>query len=95
MTFLSATAIVLINGPIVGSPSCFASFLVVKIPVDTVSKMPMAARDWSCRPMMSGVSCVLKVCILEMGSLKYKLCTWVWWLVVGLVWTGEAVSHIR
>ena len=85
----------LINGPRVDSPSCFSSFVVIKIPVATVSKMPMAARAWSCRPMMSGVSCALNVCILEMFSLNYKLCTWVWWMVVGVVWTGEVVSCIR
>ena len=58
MTLLSATEIVFIGGPRVGSPDCSASFVVMKSPVATVSKMPMDVRDWYYKPMIYGVSCV-------------------------------------
>ena len=95
MTLLSATAIFLLDGPRFGSPDSLAYFVVMKRPVDPVSKMPMSARAWYLNPMMCVVSCVSKVCAVEMGSLKCTLPPFIWWLVGGMVWTGEVVSRMR
>ena len=94
MMALLATAIVFLNGPRIGSPYCFASFVVIKSPVGPAYNIPMSERAWYRKPMMCGVTCVFKVCIVDMGSLKCEMCP-LEWLVVGVVWTGELVSCIQ
>ena len=84
-----------LNVPIVGSPASLESFVVMKRPVAPMSKMPMATRVWSLKPMMCGLSCVLKVCVLEMMSLKCMSCPLLWWLVGGVICTGAVVSRMR
>ena len=44
MMVLSATAIILLDGPRVGSPASLASFVVMNRSVALLSKMPMAVR---------------------------------------------------
>ena len=89
---LSATAIVLLYGPRVGSPASLAYFVGMNRPVATVSKMPMDARTCSLKPSRCGMSCVFKVCVVETVSLN---CT-MWPLVysLGVVWTEGWGSHI-
>ena len=93
MTVLYATAIILLDGHKVGSLASLASFVVMKRPVALVSKMPMDARAWSLKTRRCGVSCVLKVCVLENGYLKCTL----WPLVyrLGVVWTNGGVSRMH
>ena len=95
MKLLSETGIVLLDGPKVSIPAILDYFVVMKRPVTPVSKIPMDAGSWSLKPMMCGVSCVLKVILVDMGCLKCTLWTLVWWLVGGVVWTGEVVSCMR
>ena len=56
---LSATAIVLLDGPRVVSPAIFSSLVVMKSPVATVSKMPIDFRSSSMIHSRCGVYCVL------------------------------------
>ena len=72
---LSATAIIFLDGTSVGSPAILEYFFVMKRPVAPVSKITVATRAWSLKPRMCGVSCVLKVCVVETVSLKCTLHT--------------------
>ena len=92
MKLLSSTAIFFLDVPIVGSPASLESFVVMKRPVAPMSKIPMATRVWSLKPMMCGLSCVLKVCVVEMMSLKCMSCPLLWWLVGGVVCTGQTYN---
>ena len=58
MTVLSATAIVLLYGPRVGSPVSLASFVVMNRHVSPVSNITMATRAWYLMPGNCGFSCV-------------------------------------
>ena len=89
---LSATAIIFLDGTSVGSPAILEYFFVMKRPVAPVSKITVATRAWYLKPRMCGVSCVLKVCVLENGYLKCTL----WPLVyrLGVVWTNGGVSRM-
>ena len=64
----------------------------MKNPFDTVSKIPISARDWSHMPMMRGVFCLLNVSTVVMWSLKCTLhllgC-----LDVGVSKTGVVISR--
>ena len=55
MTVLSATTIIFLDGPRVGSPSSMAYLVVINRPVSPVYKMPMVSRVWSLKPSMCGV----------------------------------------
>ena len=56
---LSATLIILLDGPRVGSPESLASLVVMKRIVAPVSKTTMAIRASYMIPSRCGVSCVL------------------------------------
>ena len=56
---LSATAIVLLDSPMVRRPESLTSLVVVNSSVAPVSKIPMVFRDLSLMPSWFGVSYVL------------------------------------
>ena len=73
MTLLLDTVIVLLDGPRVVSLAFLEYFVLTKITVAPVSKIPIASRAWYCKPMLYGVYCLLNVYIVAMGSLKCML----------------------
>ena len=75
----------MIDGPRVGSPDSLAYFVVMKRPIAPVSKIPMATRAWYLKPMMCWMSCLFKLCVVDIGSLKCTLCPLVWWMFSGVV----------
>ena len=70
---LLETAIVLLDGPRVGSPDFFSSCGVTKSPVDPLSKILIVVRAWSRRPTILGVSYFSNLRTVVMVSLKYTL----------------------
>ena len=70
-----------------------AYFDVTNIPVSPVSNIPMSARACYLKPSRCGVSCELKCCVVETGSLNFTLQPLV--CRMGVVWTVGGASRMR
>ena len=70
-----------------------AYFDVTNIPVSPVSNIPMSARACYLKPSRCGVSCELKCCVVETGSLNLILWPVVWRMVT--VWPVGWVAHTQ
>ena len=78
------TAIGLLDGTRVRSPASFTYIVLMKRPVDPVSKTPMAVRASYLMHSRCRLSCVLHICIMETGSLNFTLRPVVW--SIGILW---------
>ena len=93
MTVFSATEIVFLDGPRVGSPASLEYFFVIKRPVSPVSKITMDVRSCSLKTRRCGATCVFKMCVADTGSLKCTLRPLVYSL--GVLWEDGGVSRMR
>ena len=84
MTMLSATSIVLLDGPRVRSPASMAYLVLMNRPVARVYKITIDERAWYRNTSRCGVSCVLKVCAGDTRSLNCTLHPLVYRM--GVVW---------